>query len=98
MGDQTKVRELLRKEKEMKPDCYKCVHRLNISGDAHSRCNNFQAKIKGNDHGIRNGWFRWPLNFDPIWLISCDGFSGKQEDKKPKQKLDPLIELMGMLR
>lgn len=36
------------------------VHkRLNISGDA---------------HGIRNGWFMWPMNFDPAWLRTCDGF------------------------
>lgn len=30
--------------------------------------------IVGNPHGIRNGWFFWPANFDPVWLESCDGF------------------------
>ena len=30
--------------------------------------------IKGNPHGIKNGWFCWPFNFDPIWLENCDGY------------------------
>lgn len=24
--------------------------------------------------GIRGGWFNWPVNFDPVWLMSCKGF------------------------
>lgn len=82
----------------MKPNCYECVHRLDVPGSGHSRCNNFGAKVKGNPHGTRSGWFVWPLNFDPTWLEECDGFSDKPEDKKPKQELDPLTELMTMLR
>ena len=30
--------------------------------------------IVGAKHGIINGWFLWPVNFDPIWLESCNGF------------------------
>jgi hypothetical protein len=33
-----------------------------------------ELHIKGNSHGIRNGWFCWPWNFDPVWLENCDGF------------------------
>lgn len=47
----------------------------------------------GNDIGIREGWFFWPLNFNPVWLISCNGFSDKKEDDKPDKKYSPLIEL-----
>jgi hypothetical protein len=28
----------------------------------------------GNSHGIRNGWFTWPLDYDPVWLEKCDAF------------------------
>jgi len=38
-------------------------------------------KVKGNEHGIRNGWFNHPYNFDPVWLEECDGF-------EPKDKAD----------
>jgi len=81
-----------------KQNCYECVHRLEIPGDAHSRCNNHSAKVKGNPHGIRNGWFMWPLNFDPVWLDSCDGFSDNPKDKKTRAELDPLAEILSILR
>lgn len=32
-------------------------------------------KVVGNPHGIKNGWFNHPFNFDPIWLIECSGFT-----------------------
>lgn len=36
-----------------------------------------RLNVTGNAHGIRSGWFMWPMNFDPAWLESCDGFSAK---------------------
>ena len=33
--------------------------------------------ISGDPHGIKMGWFCWPVNFDPVWLRSCNGFEGK---------------------
>jgi hypothetical protein len=30
--------------------------------------------IEANAHGIRNGWFFWPANFDPVWLEACNGY------------------------
>ena len=30
--------------------------------------------IQADPHGVRSGWFIWPINFDPIWLLNCDGF------------------------
>ena len=28
-------------------------------------------------HGFDSGWFMWPINFDPVWLISCDGYEAR---------------------
>lgn len=28
-------------------------------------------------HGISHGWCNWPLEFDPVWLDSCDQFQRK---------------------
>lgn len=24
--------------------------------------------------GVRAGWAKWPLDFDPVWVKSCEGF------------------------
>ena len=37
-----------------------------------------KLNIRADDHGIRNGWFIWPINFDPVWLTNCDGFEAKE--------------------
>jgi len=90
---------------KMIPDCYKCKHRRNSPGSAHSACHHpaYQKfhedpqltligilasvgrtlpivvdvegiKVRGNRHGISNGWFNHPFNFDPIWLEECTGY------------------------
>ena len=63
------------------PDCYKCVHRGTIPGDARSRCahpKRDELKVTGHLAGIQGGWFRWPNNFDPTWLQKCNGFERKE--------------------
>ena len=63
----------------IKIKCYECKYRRNIPGDCHSRCVNPRSSkelnICADAHGIKNGWFMWPFNFDPVWLENCDGFS-----------------------
>lgn len=81
-----------------KPNCYDCVHRLPVAGDTHSRCNNHSATVVAHEHGIKKGWFRWPMNFDPTWLIACDGFSSDPADRMERKELDPLLELIGLLK
>jgi hypothetical protein len=36
-----------------------------------------QINVRGHAHGVANGWFVWPVNFDPVWLESCDGFTAR---------------------
>lgn len=38
-----------------------------------------KLNIKANRHGFMSGWFFWPVNFDPVWLLSCNGFTPKEE-------------------
>jgi hypothetical protein len=33
--------------------------------------------VTGEPDGIKNGWFVWPISFDPLWLKTCDGFEQK---------------------
>ena len=86
------------------PNCYDCIHRRQLAGDAHSKCVHPSIEetggealamlaaiggqrigawkalnVSGDPHGIRNGWFFWPANFDPAWLRTCDGFTPAEE-------------------
>lgn len=36
--------------------------------------------IRAESHGVKNGWFFWPMNFDPVWLTNCDGFEYKNTE------------------
>jgi hypothetical protein len=87
-----------------KPNCYKCIHRGTVPGDAHSCCkypgnktgmfdmfiqpanNAEKLNIKADPHGVRNGWFMWPVNFDPVWLLNCDGFEEKENPPSTEEK------------
>jgi hypothetical protein len=62
-----------------KPNCYKCINRVDLVYDAHSRCVEVGARVAGNPHGIKHGWFAWPFNYDPVWLVSCDSYRAKEE-------------------
>ena len=56
-------------------NCWNCKHKRNISGDAHIQCVKPDPEMKGNPHGIKKGWFFYPINFDPVWMEKkCSNF------------------------
>jgi hypothetical protein len=66
-------------------DCHSsCLYPGNRTGvfdlfEKENRDNAKKLNIRGNPHGVRMGWFMWPVNFDPVWLENCDGFEAKQQ-------------------
>ena len=62
-----------------KPNCNECEYCRNIPGDCHKSCVAIGSTVKGNEVGIKRGWFTWPWNFDPVWLIECNGFKLKSK-------------------
>ena len=63
-----------------KPDCYACKHRRPLLGDCHSACAApAPVDIAAATHGVKNGWFMWPYNFDPTWLEECSAFQPIKE-------------------
>ena len=71
--------------------CYRCLHRGHIPGNCHTKCTHPDVKdrskmrIKGNEQGIKGGWFAWPYNFDPVWLENCDGFESTEKETNDEQ-------------
>ena len=62
-------------ERTMINECYQCKYRRDIPGDCHSACVNPDPEMTANPHGIKMGWFFYPLNFDPVWKTKlCNNF------------------------
>jgi hypothetical protein len=64
-----------------KDNCYQCKFKRNVPGDAHIQCTNPDKEMTGNPHGIKNGWFWYPLLFDPTWKTKeCSNFEEKRSE------------------
>lgn len=63
----------------VKNNCFKCVHRRNVPGDAHIRCAKPDPGMTGDPHGISHGWFYYPHVFDPAWMTKeCVNYEENQ--------------------
>ena len=61
--------------KTVKNNCYQCKHKRSVAGNAHIKCVKPDVDMTGNEHGIRSGWFMYPILFDPTWCTSkCKNF------------------------
>lgn len=55
--------------------CYECINAREVPGNAHILCAK-PCAMTGDPHGIRKGWFMYPLLFDPTWRTSeCPNFT-----------------------
>lgn len=54
-------------KRDMRNECYHCSYKREVPGNAHIQCIKPDMDMVGNEHGIRNGWFFYPLLFDPTW-------------------------------
>lgn len=84
---------------ETQNHCYDCVYSNLVPGSSHHQeCMRDFKGIKTpelNSHGIKNGWCLWPINFDPIWVGKCDGFS--KEKLHVRNSVDGFLELFKYL-
>lgn len=69
-------------------NCYSCIHSRSNSDNnsAHIHCRlhwsynkkNKAEHPKGAEHGIQNGWYDFPYDYDPIWMIEpCKHYTTK---------------------
>ncbi len=90
-------------EKPKKNTCFNCAYRTDIPGDAHIGCSFAWEKSenkppKANEAGVKNGWYMFPLNFDPVWQEEpCKEHS---DTKKPEMvtQVNPLQAIISMLK
>ncbi|PCI28497.1 hypothetical protein COB55_03805 [Candidatus Wolfebacteria bacterium] len=88
--------------KNKKKSCHTCAYKGSIPGNCHIKCTLDWSKTnnkppKGNPHEIKNGWFMFPYNFDPIWQESeCPEHSDKLDKDKQKEP-DVFGSILSML-
>ena len=84
----------------MKTKCDGCIHLRNLHKDkgVYRGCNNIHAHITSDTLEIPKTWFFWPMDFNPKWIISCDGFSNNLKDNQPEILHDPLKIMLKILR
>jgi len=59
----------------LKTACVTCAHKRSVPGNAHIQCARPDPGMRGDPHGVRNGWFFYPLVFDPVWRTrECGNF------------------------
>lgn len=54
----------------IEPRCSWCKHRREVPGNCHIACAKPCVQVTGHPHGIDNGWFMYPLLFDPVWMTT----------------------------
>ena len=60
-------------------ECYQCEYKRSVPGNAHIRCSMPDPDMKGDPHGIKNGWFFYPELYDPVWkTVDCANFEEKK--------------------
>lgn len=53
-------------------ECWECIYKKEVPGNCHIQCTNPSIEVarSGDPHGVKNGWFFYPLLFDPTWKRS----------------------------
>jgi hypothetical protein len=62
--------------------CWACLHRRDVPGNCHIQCVQPDPFMVGDPHGIKQGWFYYPLLFDPTWKArTCKHFEAAHPNK-----------------
>lgn len=62
--------------------CHQCKHHETVPGNCHIRCIKPDPDMTGNAHGIQEGWFIYPILFDPVWATKkCVNFEEVKENE-----------------
>ena len=65
-------------ERNPRDECHSCKHKRTVPGNTHISCINPDLTMTAEQHGIENGWFIYPVLFDPVWKTKlCNNYKLK---------------------
>lgn len=60
-------------------DCGNCRFKRDVPGNSHIQCVKPDPDMTGNQHGIKEGWFMYPILFDPTWCTAkCKNYESTE--------------------
>lgn len=63
------------KKLKITTECHSCKFKKEVPGNSHIQCVKPDLNMRGNQFGIKKGWFVYPLLFDPVWKEKeCSNF------------------------
>lgn len=71
-----------------KEKCRSCLFMQTNPGTHHISCKKRNVLVAGSEHGIKNGWFSFPYDLDPIWLDECISFRTKDFKLEEQETFD----------
>jgi len=86
--------------------CFDCPYEDRVPGSAHSACVfDFQGQgvpvPQGSSHGIKRGWWVFPFNYDPTWMLhprctipATETERDPDKTRKANKALEALMMLM----
>lgn len=78
-------------------ECYKCIHKRDVPGNAHIKCVKPDADMIGNQYGISNGWFLYPSLFDPTWkMVMCKNYENREHARLVGAMLSAMMLIQTM--
>lgn len=91
-------------EIQVHKQCWDCAYRgPGFPGNAHIGCRFDFNKANlpqpaGDQHGIRKGWYIFPVNFDPVWMIEkCEGHSTERNSDLIRSSEGGFSDLISMI-
>lgn len=77
-------------------NCHTCKYARAVPGNCHIACANPDPSVRGDPHGVRNGWFIYPWLFDPSWMVTeCRHYLPKgHEFPQTAEDAQPVVELI----
>jgi len=68
----------MEKKRTKMNECFRCQNMGRVLGNSHIKCDKPDPEMTGVPHGVKNGWFFYPLLFDPVWKEkTCNNFELK---------------------
>jgi len=83
--------------------CNNCAYKVSVPTSSHHiscRFNWIKSELNSptvNQHGVKEGWYYFPLNFDPVWQTEeCKAFSSIKDEEMYLDEVNFLLSLFNI--